>query len=253
MAVDRRGAAQRTLFDHEHEDYRESFRSSSRPRSPPTTTSGSRRSSSPASCSRRWPATASSRWRSRSPTAGRASTTGASTSCSWRRRRTPAAATRSAARCCTPTSCIPYLMASAPTSRRTLVPVGRLGREDPRHRDDRAGHGLRPRRHQDAGRRDNGDYVLNGAKTFITNGINADLVDRRGAHRPTTEHGGLSLFLVERGMDGFERGAQIEKVGQHASGHRRAVLRRRARAGREPARREGRASCSSCRSSRPSA
>ena len=59
-------------------------------------------------------------------------------------------------------------------------------------------------------------YVLNGAKTFITNGINADLVIV-AARTSDDPHGGLSLFAVERGMEGFERGKQIEKLGQHAS------------------------------------
>jgi long-chain-acyl-CoA dehydrogenase len=61
-----------------------------------------------------------------------------------------------------------------------------------------------------------GGYVMNGAKTFITNGINADWVVV-AARTSDDKHGGLSLFLVERGMDGFERGKQIEKLGQHAS------------------------------------
>jgi alkylation response protein AidB-like acyl-CoA dehydrogenase len=61
-----------------------------------------------------------------------------------------------------------------------------------------------------------GGYVLNGAKTFITNGINADLVVV-AARTSEDKHGGLSLFVVERGMEGFERGKQIEKLGQHAS------------------------------------
>ena len=63
---------------------------------------------------------------------------------------------------------------------------------------------------------DGNDYIINGAKTFITNGINADLVivaARTNEH----PHKGLSLFVVERGMEGFERGKQIEKIGQHAS------------------------------------
>jgi alkylation response protein AidB-like acyl-CoA dehydrogenase len=64
--------------------------------------------------------------------------------------------------------------------------------------------------------RQEGDgYVLDGAKTFITNGINADLVvvaARTGEDR----HRGLSLFVVERGMAGFERGRKLEKVGLHA-------------------------------------
>jgi len=58
-------------------------------------------------------------------------------------------------------------------------------------------------------------------KTFITNGLNADLVivaARTSEHK----HGGLSLLVVERGMEGFERGKQIEKLGQHASDNHRA-------------------------------
>jgi acyl-CoA dehydrogenase len=64
--------------------------------------------------------------------------------------------------------------------------------------------------------RDGDDWIINGAKTFISNGINADLVVlavRTGEH----PHGGLSMFVVERGMEGFERGPQIEKIGQHAN------------------------------------
>jgi alkylation response protein AidB-like acyl-CoA dehydrogenase len=59
-------------------------------------------------------------------------------------------------------------------------------------------------------------YVLNGAKTFITNGINADMVVV-AARTSDDKHGGLSLFVVEREMEGFERGKQIDKLGQHAS------------------------------------
>jgi acyl-CoA dehydrogenase len=66
-----------------------------------------------------------------------------------------------------------------------------------------------------AKRRDGG-YLVNGAKTFITNGINADLVVV-AARTSEDKHGGLSLLVLERGMDGFERGKQIEKLGQHAS------------------------------------
>jgi alkylation response protein AidB-like acyl-CoA dehydrogenase len=60
---------------------------------------------------------------------------------------------------------------------------------------------------------DKGDhYLLNGSKTYISNGINADLVvvvartDTNGSH-------GLSLFVVERGMEGFERGRNLKKMG----------------------------------------
>ncbi|HMU25821.1 MAG TPA: acyl-CoA dehydrogenase family protein [Solirubrobacterales bacterium] len=66
------------------------------------------------------------------------------------------------------------------------------------------------------GKRDGEGWIVNGAKTFITNGINADqvVVAVRTSDDP---HGGLSLFVIEEGMEGFERGKQIEKLGQHAS------------------------------------
>jgi alkylation response protein AidB-like acyl-CoA dehydrogenase len=64
--------------------------------------------------------------------------------------------------------------------------------------------------------RDGDEYVLNGSKTFITNGINADLVIVAAKTDPTQRHTGLSLFVVERGMPGFERGRKLEKVGLHS-------------------------------------
>jgi alkylation response protein AidB-like acyl-CoA dehydrogenase len=58
-------------------------------------------------------------------------------------------------------------------------------------------------------------YVVNGAKTFITNGINADLVIT--AVRTSEEkHRGLTLLILERGMAGFERGRNLAKVGMHS-------------------------------------
>jgi alkylation response protein AidB-like acyl-CoA dehydrogenase len=59
-------------------------------------------------------------------------------------------------------------------------------------------------------------YLLNGAKTFITNGINADLIIVAVKTDPGERHRGVSLLLVERGMDGFERGRNLEKIGQHS-------------------------------------
>jgi alkylation response protein AidB-like acyl-CoA dehydrogenase len=64
--------------------------------------------------------------------------------------------------------------------------------------------------------RDGGDYIVNGAKTFITNGINADLVIVAVKTDPAERHRGVSLLVLERGMDGFERGRNLEKLGQHA-------------------------------------
>jgi alkylation response protein AidB-like acyl-CoA dehydrogenase len=64
--------------------------------------------------------------------------------------------------------------------------------------------------------RDGDEYVLNGAKTFITNGINADLVIVAAKTDPTQRHAGLSLLVVERGMAGFERGRNLDKIGMHS-------------------------------------
>jgi alkylation response protein AidB-like acyl-CoA dehydrogenase len=59
-------------------------------------------------------------------------------------------------------------------------------------------------------------YVVNGSKTFITNGINSDLVVVAVKTDPSQRHRGMSLLVVERGMPGFERGRNLDKVGLHA-------------------------------------
>jgi alkylation response protein AidB-like acyl-CoA dehydrogenase len=64
--------------------------------------------------------------------------------------------------------------------------------------------------------RDGDHYVVNGSKTFITNGINADLVITAVKTDPSQRHRGMSLLVLERGMDGFERGRNLDKIGQHA-------------------------------------
>src|SRR5829696_6092363 len=64
--------------------------------------------------------------------------------------------------------------------------------------------------------RDGDDYVVNGSKTFITNGINADLVITAVKTDATERHRGISLLVLERGMAGFERGRNLDKVGLHA-------------------------------------
>ncbi|MFF2143926.1 acyl-CoA dehydrogenase family protein [Kitasatospora sp. NPDC058190] len=64
---------------------------------------------------------------------------------------------------------------------------------------------------------DQGDhYLLNGAKTFISNGILADLVIVVARTTPEGGSHGLSLLAVERGMPGFERGRNLDKIGQKA-------------------------------------
>ena len=64
--------------------------------------------------------------------------------------------------------------------------------------------------------RDGDTYVLNGSKTFITNGINSDLVIVAAKTDPTQRHAGISLMVVEAGMEGFERGRNLDKIGMHA-------------------------------------
>ena len=63
-----------------------------------------------------------------------------------------------------------------------------------------------------AARPDGDGWVLNGSKTYISNGILSDLVVVAARTDPEKPHG-ISLFLVERGMDGFERGRRLEKMG----------------------------------------
>ncbi len=64
--------------------------------------------------------------------------------------------------------------------------------------------------------RDGDTYVVNGSKTFITNGINADLIILACKTDPSQRHKGMSILIVERGMEGFERGRNLDKVGMHA-------------------------------------
>jgi alkylation response protein AidB-like acyl-CoA dehydrogenase len=63
---------------------------------------------------------------------------------------------------------------------------------------------------------DMGDHwLLNGSKTYISNGILADVIVVAARTDPDSSHG-LGLFLVERGMEGFERGRKLKKMGLKA-------------------------------------
>jgi len=64
--------------------------------------------------------------------------------------------------------------------------------------------------------RDGDQYVVNGSKTFITNGINSDLVITAVKTDPTQRHAGVSLLVIEDGMEGFTRGRNLEKIGLHS-------------------------------------
>jgi alkylation response protein AidB-like acyl-CoA dehydrogenase len=64
--------------------------------------------------------------------------------------------------------------------------------------------------------RDGDSYVVNGSKTFVTNGINADLVVVVVRTDPDERHAGLSLLVVERDTPGFVHGRNLQKLGMHS-------------------------------------
>ncbi len=64
--------------------------------------------------------------------------------------------------------------------------------------------------------RSGGDWILNGSKTFISAGINSDLVIVVARTDPDAGHKGFSLLVVERDMAGFGRGRKLDKMGQPA-------------------------------------
>lgn len=64
--------------------------------------------------------------------------------------------------------------------------------------------------------RDGGDYLINGQKTFITNGINADLVVVVAKTDPEAGAHGVTLFMAERDMPGFSHGRNLDKLGLKA-------------------------------------
>ena len=81
----------------------------------------------------------------------------------------------------------------------------------------RAGRRLRPAGDQDhRDPRDGDHYLLNGSKTFITNGWHADLVIVVAKTKPEAGAKGTSLLVVERGMPGFEKGKRLKKIGLKA-------------------------------------
>lgn len=63
--------------------------------------------------------------------------------------------------------------------------------------------------------RDGTDWIIDGAKTFITNGYSADLVVVAARTSPEKKAKGITLFMVESGMPGFTPGRKLDKVGQH--------------------------------------
>ena len=66
-------------------------------------------------------------------------------------------------------------------------------------------------------RKVDGGYVVNGSKTYITNGVRADFVVTAVKTTEDGGHRGLSFLIIEREMDGFETSEKLEKLGWHAS------------------------------------
>lgn len=66
-------------------------------------------------------------------------------------------------------------------------------------------------------RENGGDYIINGSKTYITNGQNCDVVIVVAKTDPAQGAKGTSLILVDAGTPGFERGRNLDKVGQHSA------------------------------------
>jgi acyl-CoA dehydrogenase len=62
-----------------------------------------------------------------------------------------------------------------------------------------------------------GGWVVNGSKTFITNGVRADFLVCAVKTRPEGGHQGLSFLILEREMPGYEVSAKLEKLGWHSS------------------------------------
>jgi alkylation response protein AidB-like acyl-CoA dehydrogenase len=109
----------------------------------------------------------------------------------------------------------PYLVSLAtPEQQQRWLPgfasgdlIGAIAMSEPGAGSDLAG----VRTHAE---RDGRDWVLSGSKTFISSGINADLVIVVTRTDPTAGHRGFSLLVVERDMPGFTRGRNLEKIGQ---------------------------------------
>jgi acyl-CoA dehydrogenase len=99
---------------------------------------------------------------------------------------------------------------------RWLVPaikgekIGALGISEPDAGSDVAGI-------KTHAKRVDGGWLINGSKTFITNGVRADFVVTAVKTTPDGGHHGLSFFVIEKGMDGFTVSRKLEKLGWHAS------------------------------------
>jgi acyl-CoA dehydrogenase len=109
-----------------------------------------------------------------------------------------------------------HLFGTDEQKRRFLAPaisgdkIGALGITEPDAGSDVAGI-------RTTARRDGDHYVVNGAKTYITNGVRADFVVLAVKTDPAVRHKGVSLLVVERGTPGFTVSRKLDKLGWRAS------------------------------------
>jgi alkylation response protein AidB-like acyl-CoA dehydrogenase len=109
-----------------------------------------------------------------------------------------------------------HLLGTEEQKQRYLVPgikgekIGCLGITEPGAGSDVAG--IRTQAIKDGD-----EYVVNGSKTFITNGVRADFILMVAKTDPTAGHNGITLFLVDTDTPGFQISRKLEKMGMHAS------------------------------------
>jgi alkylation response protein AidB-like acyl-CoA dehydrogenase len=109
-----------------------------------------------------------------------------------------------------------HLLGTEEQKQRYLVPgikgekIGCLGITEPGAGSDVAG--IRTQAIKDGD-----EYVINGSKTFITNGVRADFILMVAKTDPEAGHNGITLFLVDTDTPGFRVSRQLEKMGMHAS------------------------------------
>ena len=111
-------------------------------------------------------------------------------------------------------TCLPYFLEGATEEQRARwLPglcsgehIAAIGMTEPGAGSDLAGMST-------TAVRDGDDYIVNGAKTFITNGINSTLVITALKTDPAQRHRGMSVLVIEDGTDGFERGRNLDKIG----------------------------------------
>jgi len=108
---------------------------------------------------------------------------------------------------------MPYLLTASSEHKKRWLPgcadgslLGSIAMPEPGTGSDLAGM-------QATAIRTGDDYVVNGSKTFITNGLLADFVILAAKTDPSERHRGMSLMIVEEGTPGFVRGRKLDKIG----------------------------------------